>query len=1216
MNKRYWILALLALIALALPVLASAASSGTCGSNVSWRLDDSGLLTISGSGSMNNYDDGSFNPPPWDKGSVYEVLVQEGVTGIGEFAFCYCGNLTTVRIANTVTTIGQYAFDHCTSLSSIRLSSNLSEIRQNLFYGCSCLRSIVIPSSVREIGLSAFGACGLTSITIPGTVNVIGEASFNSCVGLTEVTIQNGVQTIAKQAFDYCRNLPSITLPNSVTVMGESAFSGCDGLTTVKLSSGLKRIETLAFADCHSLSSITIPSSITAIGDAAFTGCGNLSSIQIPSSVTSIGGSAFRYCGSLTSVTIPSGVTVISNNLFQECGSLTSVTFKGNVTTIGDHAFVKCTSLTDITLPASLTTIEMCAFQDCTSLTSIKLPSGLKTIGGSAFWNCSSLTSINIPDSVSSMGGGVFKGCSSLKTLKLPNSMTKIDDYAFEGFSSLTSLTLPSSLITIGKGAFKDCSGLTSLTIPSTVTSIGDEAFKNCGGLTSMTIPNGVKKIGDRTFDCCGGLESVSIPNTVTSIGSYAFSWCGNLPSIRLPSSVKTIGDNAFEWCKGLTSFTIPDSVTTLGKNAFRWCENLSSIRLSDSLTKIQQETFCWCKSLKSVTVPPSVTRIDDLAFKSCQSMTLITIPDSVTSFGSDVFYFCSGDLAINCTADSAAYQYARANGIYVNVVTFKKPTITTQPTSKTVNVGDKATFKVVASGDDLRYQWHYQKPDDSTWYLVSNSGTAATLTLTAATHHNGYKYRVKVSNSAGYVWSNTVTLTVTSGSKPTITTQPVNKKVNEGAKVTFKVVATGATAYQWYYKKPGGTTWNAVSNNGTSASYSLTTEARHNGYQYRVKVSNSVGAVYSNTVTLTVNLKPVITTQPANKTVNQGAKATFKVVATGATAYQWYYRKPGDSTWTAVKNNGTSATYTLTTEARHNGYKYRVKVSNSVGAVYSNTVTLTVASSAVPTITTQPVSKKVNEGAKVTFKVVATGATNYQWYYKKPGESIWNEVSTNGTSASYTLTTAARHNGYKYCCLVSNNSGSVWSETATLTLNLKPVITTQPVNKKVNEGAKATFKVVATGATSYQWYYKKPGETAWNEVNNNGTSASYTLTTEARHNGYKYCCLVSNSAGSVWSETATLTLNLKPVITSQPSSVTVTAGRTATFKVTATGATSYQWYYQKPGETTWTEVANNGTSATYKLTAAARHNGYKYRCKVTNSAGSVYTSIVTLRVN
>ena len=125
-------------------------------------------------------------------------------------------------------------------------------------------------------------------------------------------------------------------------------------------------------------------------------------------------------------------------------------------------------------------------------------------------------------------------------------------------------------------------------------------------------------------------------------------------------------------------------------------------------------------------------------------------------------------------------------------------------------------------------------------------------------------------------------------------------------------------------------------------------------------------------------------------------------------------------------------------------------------------------------------------------------------------------------------------------------------------------------------------------------------------------------MTAQERHNGYTYRCVVKNSAGSIASSNVTLTVGAvtKPKITTQPTSVTVAAGKTATFKVVASGSgLSYQWWYKKPGDTSWTKVANNGTSATYTLTAQARHNGYTYRCVVKNAAGSVASSNVTLTV-
>ncbi|MBO7558930.1 MAG: leucine-rich repeat protein [Bacteroidaceae bacterium] len=141
-----------------------------------------------------------------------------------------------------------------------------------------------------------------TYSSISFKVTSIGEHSFDSCSGLTSVTIPNSVTSIGRSAFWWCLHLPSVIIPNSVTSIGKSAFSGCSGLTSVTISNCVTSIDNYAFQNCSGLTSVTIPNSVTSIGNQAFYGCSGLTSVTIGSSVKSIGAEAFAECTALTEV--------------------------------------------------------------------------------------------------------------------------------------------------------------------------------------------------------------------------------------------------------------------------------------------------------------------------------------------------------------------------------------------------------------------------------------------------------------------------------------------------------------------------------------------------------------------------------------------------------------------------------------------------------------------------------------------------------------------------------------------------------------------------------------------------------------------------------------------------------------------------------------------------------------------------------------------------
>ena len=200
---------------------------GGISNTAAWLLDTDGVLLIQGSGAMADYSSASEQPWYEFAGDITSVVIGDGITSVGAYAFLGCTGLTSVTIPESVTSIGKYAF-----------------------YGCTGLTGIVIPSSVTSMGSIVFGGCAnLASANIPANMTTVPEYMFYNCPALTGITIPHGVTSIGKYAFDGCASITSITFPDSVTSIGYGSFRN-SGLT-----------------------SITIPSNLTSIGGNSFNGC-------------------------------------------------------------------------------------------------------------------------------------------------------------------------------------------------------------------------------------------------------------------------------------------------------------------------------------------------------------------------------------------------------------------------------------------------------------------------------------------------------------------------------------------------------------------------------------------------------------------------------------------------------------------------------------------------------------------------------------------------------------------------------------------------------------------------------------------------------------------------------------------------------------------------------------------------------------------------------
>ena len=742
---------------------------GAEGDNLTWRFDEeTGTLIIEGSGAMADYgqvseansEEAYYDDTPWHDYSlrILKVSLPEGLSSIGSGAFFCCEYLNSIEIPESVTSIGDNAFMVCTSLSRLEIPESVTSIGDNAFARCMSLNRLEIPAGVRSIGRNVFAFTNIQegvfvapdnpayrsdergvlftedgtvllycppsvegSYTVPDTVRTISEFAFESCHGLTAVTIPEGVTDIGDGAFDGCE-IAEVTLPASLRSLGKDAFGEgyyapaffvADGNSVYASDSN----GALFNADRTEL--LRVPGSYKG-------------AYQIPETVAVIGESAFYDCYDLTAVTIPDGVGSIGGHAFSGCYDLTAVTIPDSVSTVGDYAFYGCSSLSVVTIPDGVGSIGDCTFFDCYNLTAVTIPDGVGSIGVSAFSGCCNLTAVTIPDSVSTIGDYAFSGC-SLTTVTIPGSVRSLGSGAFDGavsagFSvdpdnpayssdargalfnkdqtvllciprSLEAYSVPETVTEIADAAFSGCWQLRTVTIPEGVTGIGDDAFSNCSELVELTLPDSLRSIGANAFNFCDHLRQLSIPRSVTSISPDAFVNCRNLRGLSVspgnpayssdesgvlfnrdktvliqmlsgfygdysvPESVVTIGESAFANCGGLQAVSIPDGVRSIGSGAFQWCSALREVRLPDGIAALEELVFADCSSLESVTIPAGVKLIGEYAFYGCTELRSATVLADEISFGMAVFEGCP-ELTVRGCAGGAAEAYAAKYGI------------------------------------------------------------------------------------------------------------------------------------------------------------------------------------------------------------------------------------------------------------------------------------------------------------------------------------------------------------------------------------------------------------------------------------------------------------------------------------------------------------------------------------------------------------------------
>ena len=388
--------------------LVSTIDQGACGTNIKWQLNSKGVLTISGTGAMKNYTYKS--EMPWYKyiNDIQSVVIEDGVTSIGDYAFYGMLKLTTISIPEGVKTIGEYVFKNCTALDGVNFPSTLTKLGQSAFYGCTSLSSIAIPEGLYTVWGYTFKNCtSLEEVTLPSTLIKIDEAAFYGCSSLKKIDIPDNVSIIGIYCFKNCSSLSEVSLPKKLTQIREAVLYGT-AIKTLEIPEGVTTVGPYAFKNCTSLKTIKLPQSLKKIDEAAFYACNHLSVLNVPENVETIGNYALRSCEELQSVSFPESLR-----------------------TIGESSFYGCSSLSELVIPEGVTSLGGYAFKSCVNIYEVTLPTTLETIGESAFYGCSRISSITIPENVAKIGAYAFSRCSGLAEVIFTGNAPSIGDYAF-----------------------------------------------------------------------------------------------------------------------------------------------------------------------------------------------------------------------------------------------------------------------------------------------------------------------------------------------------------------------------------------------------------------------------------------------------------------------------------------------------------------------------------------------------------------------------------------------------------------------------------------------------------------------------------------------------------------------------------------------------------------------------------------------------------------
>lgn len=454
--------------------------------------------------------------------------VEYSVTQIGELAFCFNSDLTSVSIPSSVYKISAHAFYQCGALKDFTIEDgDITLYIEGYPLELSPIERLYIGRNWHVKSEQALSS-GIKSVEIGNYVTMLPPGAFKDCRGLTSVTIPNSVWYIGNQAFEGCTGLTSVTIPNSVQIIGDWAFRYCSGPTSVTIPNSVRTIGNGAFASCRGLTWIIIPNSVTEIGNKAFEGCTNLFSALLLMEQCSIGSEVFpnetRKIACYEPVSgsfINSGKAIwgIEKSIWVIEDGKTVDAEKGIIWAADkSDCYVFGNYSGELRIPDGMTKLHWSNFAMCPGITEVFLPKTLETIGADAF-NGTTIKEVVIPNRVTTISDQAFNNCNPVK-IACPDAL----EISLEESASTTIVKYDAFDSKIIDNYVYSRSGDVlyyvpllvngTVTVPETVTSITDKAFAYCP-VTEIVLPEKLDKLGERVWEGCDDIKTVVCKNTV-----------------------------------------------------------------------------------------------------------------------------------------------------------------------------------------------------------------------------------------------------------------------------------------------------------------------------------------------------------------------------------------------------------------------------------------------------------------------------------------------------------------------------------------------------------------------------------------------------------------------------------------------------------------------------------------------------------------------------